>query len=570
MSFVSADIIQDIKSRLDPAAIVQRYVELQPAGDRLTGVCPFHQETKPSFSLNPVSGLYYCFGCQASGDIIDFYCRINGLDFPQGLAELAGEAGVELGTQAGPDTAQIQNRKACFQMHELAQSFFAQGLQAAHGAQARTYLARRNLSEKTTELFGLGWSPNDWHGLEHYLQKHGFKPPLGVQAGLLSENKQGRIYDRFRSRITFPIRDLSGRVIAFGGRIIGEGEPKYLNSSDSPIFKKGDLLFGLYEARKTITQTKVAILTEGYADVLALFQHGFHNACGVLGTALTTQQTQRLSGLCREVQLIFDGDRAGLQASLRSTEMILGFGLKVRVVKLPEDEDVDSFLQTRGAQKLHDLIQNASEGLAFCLEMISNNYSPKQTMDWAGGFLKNLRNATWRAYYIPRLASGLGINESELREALHSSRPQHRKPSTSPTFEVKNSGEIQRERELLRFAILCPAYKEALVQEGLDHVLKTERGRQLWSKLLQYGHETILPHLDKGEKQFFIQCQMQESELSDPEIMWEEIRSFLLKRKKKAEQKRLQDALRKAQQSGDEREVGRLLQEYSTFIRGEQ
>ncbi len=570
MSFVPAETIQDIKSRLDPVAIVQRYVALQPAGDRFSGVCPFHQETKPSFSLNPASGLYYCFGCQASGDIIDFYCQINGLDFLQGLAELAAEAGVELSSQAGTDTSQVTIRKSCLQMHDLAQSFFRQGLQAGRGTQARSYLARRNLSEKTTELFGLGWSPDEWHGLENYLKKHGFTPPQGVQAGLLSENKQGRIYDRFRSRITFPIRDLSGRVIAFGGRIIGDGEPKYLNSSDSPIFKKGDLLFGLYEARRTITQTKTAILTEGYADVLALFQHGFHNACGVLGTALTTKQIQRLSGLCQEVQLIFDGDRAGIQASMRSAEMILGYGLNVRVVRLPDNEDVDSFLQANGAQKLQDLLGNAEEGLAFCLEMISMKYSPKQTMDWAGGFLKNLQDPAWRAYYIPRLASGLGINESELRETLHPSRPRARGGSAASAFAVKNAGEIQRERELLRFAILCPAYRERLAGEGLDQVLKTARGRQLWSKLLQYGHEDILHRLDTREKQFFIRCQMQESDVSDPDLLWEEIRSFLRHQQHRNQQKQLQDALVKAQQSGDEREVARLLQEYSLFIKGEQ
>ena len=568
MPYLSPETIQDIKSRLDAVAIVQRYIELQPAGERLTGVCPFHQETKPSFSLNPVSGLFYCFGCQASGDIIDFYCQINGLDFPQAISELAAEAGVTLTGQASSDTSETEIRRSCFDMHALAQSFFTQGLRAENGAQARNYLNRRNLSGNITELFGLGWSPNDWHGLEHYLKQNGFAPSSGVRAGLLSENKQGRIYDRFRSRITFPIRDLSGRVIAFGGRIIGEGEPKYLNSSDSPIFKKGDLLYGLYEARKHITQTKTALLTEGYADVLALAQFGFLNACGVLGTALTAKQIQRLAGLCREVLLIFDGDRAGQQAALRSAEMILGFGLTVRVVTLPEDEDVDSFLQKYGAAKLQARLENAREGLAFCLEMISMNYSPRQTMDWAAGFLHKLREATWRAYYIPRLASGLGINESELREALHASRT----PSTGirSASDLKNTGEIQRERELLRFAICCPQYIEALSGRGLGEILQTGRGKQLWSKLLRHGHDAVLSYLDQGEKKFFIECQMQETAFSDPETLWEEIQAFLREKHKRDQQKRLQNALFKAQQSGDENEVARLLQEYSTFIKGDQ
>ncbi|MCF8037959.1 MAG: DNA primase [Desulfohalobiaceae bacterium] len=568
MPRISPEKIQEIKSRLDAVAIVQRYIDLKTAGgERWSGVCPFHQETKPSFSLSGASGLYYCFGCQASGDIIDFYCQINGLEFVQAVLELAAEARVDVEGGSG-DSSEARLRKTCFQLHELAQSFFRAQLTAEKGAPAREYLQSRNISRDIQELFGLGFAPAGWQFLMNHLRDQGYKSELGVQAGLLSKNDRDRTYDRFRSRITFPIRDLSGRVVAFGGRIVAEGEPKYLNSSESPIFKKGELLYGLFEARKQITQSKTAILTEGYADVLALFKHNFRNACGVLGTALTKTQVRRLSGLCQEALLIFDGDRAGRQAALRSAEMILTYGLKVRVVQLPDDEDVDSFLQKFGEEKLRDLLEKSTEGLAFCLGMITHNNSPRQTMSWATGLLKNLQDPTLQAYYLPRLAAGLGITEPELRAALRPAGPA-RKEWTKPAG-LKHLGRGQIERELLRFAIHCPEYREELGKHDLGQVLQTERGRNLWAKLKDYGHEAILSHLDEGEKRFFIQTRMEWARPADPAVLWEEVRDFLHRRQEQSTRKSLKAAIDKAQQEGNETEVSRLFQEYNKLITREQ
>lgn len=568
MARISPETIQEIKSRLDAVAIVQRYIELRPAGERWSGVCPFHQETKPSFSLSPDSGLFYCFGCLASGDIIDFYCQINGLEFAQGVRELAEEAGVELKEGGPADSARVGLRKSCYQMHELAQSFFAKQLSSPEGSAARDYLAKRHVSQKIRELFGLGFSPPGWQSLQTHLQKQGFRPDLGVQAGLLSKNQQGRTYDRFRSRITFPIRELSGRVVAYGGRIIGEGEPKYLNSSESPIFKKGDLLYGLFEARQHITQSKSAILTEGYADVLALFQHNFQNACGVLGTALTRAQVRRLSGLCQEVRLIFDGDRAGRQAALRSAEMILAYGLKVRVVELPDEEDVDSYLQQMGPDRLQDLLEKSPEGLAFCLRMITSNNSPRQTMSWAIGLLKDLQDPSLLAYYLPRLAKGLGLTEPELRSAfVRDSGSKEKKQSTVADF--KNLGRGQQERELLRFAIACPQYINKLQQHGLGQVLCTQRGQQLWDKLQKHTPDEILTYLDEREKGFVIQCRMELTRPAEPEVLWQEVREFLGRRQKRNQKQSLQAALDKAQQEGNEAEMARLLHEFNALIRGD-
>lgn len=565
MPRISSQTIEDIKSRLDMIELIRRYVDLKPAGGRFMGVCPFHQETKPSMSVNPEQGFYYCFGCQASGDAIDFYCRINGLDFVDGLKELASEVGVNIDHQAGDDQQhKAGERKIVLEMHELAQAFFRRGLQGRQGEAARQYLANRGVDRSVIDHFGLGWSPDSWNGLKNQLVQKGYRPEQGVTGGLLSQNANGRIYDRFRSRVIFPIHDLNGRVVAFGGRVIGDGEPKYLNSSESPIFKKGDLLYGLHQARKAVTQSKQVLLTEGYADVISMVQYGFVNACGVLGTALTRKQVQRLAGLCHTVILVFDGDRAGREAALRSTEMILCAGLKVRVVALPDQEDVDSLLRQEGAEALNGLIQEAEQGLAFCLNMITSLSSPKEVMAWALRFLKSMQDVSYRAYYLPRLAEGLKVSEIELRKAL--SEPASSRQEFSASLSGFSPG--QRDRELLGFAVRHPEFLSQLQDIGIEGVLSTQRGRQFWAKLMQYGPRDVLPSLDQGEKQFFIHARMHNIEHEDPSRVFEDITNFVTQTRRVKDRKTLQEALSQAQIRGDLNEQARLLEHYSNLVKG--
>ncbi len=566
MARFTSDKIAEIKNRLNLVDIVQRYVQLRQVGDRWIGVCPFHQETKPSLSINPELGLFYCFGCHASGDLIDFYCRINGLGFSEGVQELAREAGIDLAGQYDPASGKSLDRQICLDINSLAQKYFLNSFKTKEGQSALEYLQKRGLSPETIDQFGLGWSPEKWEGFKKYIINKGYAPEQGVKAGVLSQNKKGRIYDRFRGRVTFPIYNLSGKVIAFGGRVIGDGEPKYLNSSDTPLFKKGDTLYGLFQARRNITQNKEVILTEGYADVLTLIDYGFFNSCGVLGTALTRQQIKVLSGMCRKIILAFDGDRAGRQAALRSTEMILQAGLKVDVVCLPEDEDVDSLLRSRGSQQLKYFLNKAEDGLVFCLNMIKMNNSPKEIITWAINFLSNLQDISWRAYYLPRLADRLNLSESELRTALK----QNGRKQTKDTDSKQSVGRIkaQRDRELLRFAICNPNYLDQLIDLQMDLALQTERGKSFWMKLKKHGIQNILPYLDEGEKRFFVQTKLQENEKKASDQVWNELRDFLLKEQKRVDQQNLQNELKQAQEKGDLSEVNRLLKKYSHFLRG--
>ena len=312
----SRDAIRAIKERLNITDIVRRYVDLKRNGPRWVAPCPFHQETKPSFSVNEEQGLFYCFGCQASGDIFDFYGRINGLDFRETLEQLAAEAGITL--DRGPvdkkrqeeDRQRRSSRQTMLRMYELAAAHFAAALKSPEAEECRAYIQRRGLSPEIVERFGLGWARRDWHSLDLALQRAGYDMRLAAEAGLVGRSDRGSVYDRFRGRLIFPIKNLSNQVIAFGGRIIAdEDEAKYINSSDTPIYKKGEHLYGLAQARKGITVKGRALLTEGYMDVLTLHQFGYDNAVGVLGTALTLMvnaysQNERTNLLKENVQSV--------------------------------------------------------------------------------------------------------------------------------------------------------------------------------------------------------------------------------------------------------------------------
>ena len=565
-----SDTIEAIKARLNIVDIVRRYVDLRQVGDRWAGVCPFHQETKPSLSVHPEKGFYYCFGCQASGDLIDFYRDINGLEFRQALEELAREAGVDLDDRPDPKAAQRQaERRASLEMQSLAQRFFQATLEAVAGKQAREYLAARGVDRRMQDYFGLGFAPEGWQALGAELQRNGYTLQQGVTAGLLSQNRNGRIYDRFRNRVTFPIHDLGGKVIAFGGRVIGDGEPKYLNSSDSPIYKKGAHLYGLYQARQAVTQSKEVLLTEGYADVIALVRYGFTHACGVLGTALTAEQVRRLAGLARRVTLIYDGDRAGRQAASRSAEMLLRQGVQCRVVNLPDGEDVDSLLQQSGAAGFQRFVREAEEGLTFCLRVLRESGVAREILHWATEFLQGLQDRTWQAYFLPRVAAGLELSETELRRALDGggrsaagARSHHR------SEHLQQASPGQRDRELLHFAISCPQYCERLDVLGLEQALATERGRQLWRKIKSFSREELLLHLDASEKRFYIQSELHPLPAQRQRAVWEGIEQFLHKTRQEVTLQEVRTALKHAQESGDAEEMDRLLRAYTDMLGG--
>lgn len=429
--------VKAIKERLNIADLVRRYVELRQNGSRAMGCCPFHQEKTPSFSVNADEGFFYCFGCQASGDIFDFHARINGLEFKEALEQLAEECGITLergghsGKSGGQSGSLEKSRKQqALAMHELAKLHFVQNLKSPDGAGARAYLSGRELSPEVIRRFELGWSKPGWNSLHDALRKSGFKPEEAAQCGLLAKSERGSFYDRFRERLMFPIRNLAGKVVAFGGRVIGktDDQAKYINSSDSPIYKKGEHLYGLFESRRAISQERSIVLTEGYMDVISLHQFGIENSCGVLGTALTPEQVKRLGQLSSKLVLIFDGDTAGRKAALRAAEMILTKGLACTVVLMPDGEDIDSFLHKEGKDAFVRLRESAPDGFDFCLSVLQREFAIKDQLEWAGKFLGQIPvaqpgDASLKSHYFTAFTYGLGVKEETLREVMSKLSP---------------------------------------------------------------------------------------------------------------------------------------------------
>lgn len=588
---VDQGIIQSIKSRLDMVEIVRRYVDLKPMSGRFVAPCPFHQETKPSFSVNPDLGFYYCFGCQASGDVIDFYSRMNGLEFREALEALAEEAGVSLrDEQPDPLAARKkQLKKSCLDMHALASDYFRRMLASPAGKDAREYLTRRQLASGMVKGFGLGCSDEDWQGLQNFLQKKGFSPAQAVEAGLLSRNDTGRTYDRFRGRLIFPIQDLAGKIIAFGGRIIKDGEPKYLNSSDSPIYTKGEHLYGLYQARPAISKSRRALLTEGYVDVLALHQYGFCEAVGVLGTALTVEQVKRLGSLCREVMLVFDGDNAGRKAALRSAEMILSQGLTCRVVLLPEGQDADDLLRQSGAEAFIELLEQARDGFTYCAECVRATGSAREVMDFARRFLRGLRDPAWKAFYLPKLAESLTLAEGELRRAVASeqeARPggishaaarapvklQQGMPIKRPVGQAR-SVEEQRDERILQFAICFPRYRRLLIEKGMHLGLTSEWSRRLWSTIASHSdhHDDSFLYsvLDESERQIWARlATTSKMKLEEAEEEYKEVCRFLDSANWKERRASMIAAMNDARKRGDAAEADRLFHIFRELFLG--
>lgn len=426
-------------------------------------------------------GFYYCFGCQASGDVIEFYRTINGLEFGEAVEALAREAGLDVRRRPAYQPPGALSKGQCLEMHALAATFYRGMLGRPAGQVAREYIARRGLTAEIAERFFLGWAPAAWNELRDHLRRSGFSEKLAEKAGLVSASSRGTHYDRFRERLIFPIMNLTGQTVAFGGRSLTDSDgPKYLNSSETPIYTKGEHLYGLYQARRAMSHHKSVLLTEGYVDVLSLHQFGFENSCGVLGTALTREQVHRLSGLVGRVDLVFDGDNAGRKAAMRSAEMILAQGLRCRVLCLPEGEDVDSVLQKHGRERLEELVSRAVDGLDYCMRYVSETRSPKEVLQWARGFVRQLGDHDLQSYYLPKLPAGLGLSEAQWRQVL---------PDPGGSGDGEGSGTrleackpAQLDRDILSFAVRFPEYHAMLAELGLNEALATDRGRAFWKR----------------------------------------------------------------------------------------
>jgi DNA primase len=354
--------LEELRNRINLASLIGRKVRLVKRGREYSGLCPFHNEKSPSFTVNEDKGFYHCFGCGAHGDAVSFEMQASHLSFPEAVERLAAEAGLEPPRATPQEREKAKRQATLYDVIEAACAFFQQQLREPGGQTGAEYLRRRGLSEDTIARFRLGWSPDGREAMKRALAPQ-FGEPALIEAGLLIRPEGGGTpYDRFRGRVMFPITDRRGRVVAFGGRILGDGQPKYLNSPDTPLFHKGRLLYGLAQARNAAAAARTVVAVEGYMDVIALHQAGIQHSVAPLGTALTEQQIEELWKLADEPVLCFDGDAAGQRAAGRAALRALPLlrpGLSLRFATVPAAEDPDSLVKSGGVAAMQAVLERA-------------------------------------------------------------------------------------------------------------------------------------------------------------------------------------------------------------------
>ncbi|HEX9156046.1 MAG TPA: DNA primase, partial [Nitrospira sp.] len=394
------------------------------AGQNLKGLCPFHQEKSPSFTVSPSRQIFHCFGCGAGGNVFTFLTRITGASFPETVRDLGRKVGIEVqesAVQGGPQAAQTGRIE---QLNRVAAAWFQQNLREAQGGtEAREYLVRRGIQQATIDRFSIGVAPAEWDGLIKSLTKQGFSQGDLASAGLIIARDNGSgFYDRFRARVMFTITDLRKRVVGFGGRVLGEGTPKYLNSPDTALFKKGQTLFALDVAREAVTRTKTVIVVEGYFDAIALHQAGLTHTVATLGTALTPEHIQVLRRFASKVVLLFDPDAAGERAALRGLDLFVNSGLGVKVVTLPAGEDPDTYVRKEGPESFAHLEEQAPSLLDFALEHSLKTAESStiegriRSVDEVLRILQKSEHPIEREERIRLVAERLGINQQRLIE----------------------------------------------------------------------------------------------------------------------------------------------------------
>jgi DNA primase len=418
---IPEETLQTIRDRTDLVDLVGRHVALKKAGRSYKGLCPFHHEKTPSFTVNPERGIYHCFGCGVSGNAFEFLMKLEGLTFPEAARALAAGCGVEVPESGQGDGGLVERVLAA---NAAAQRFYQRALAGDAGRAARDYLARRGLDAESIERFGIGYAPPGWEELSGELRRAGVPAAVAERAGLVRERASGGHYDLLRDRVTFPIQDARGRVVAFGGRALAaDQEPKYLNSPESPVFRKREGFYGFPFALEAIRRGDRVVVCEGYFDRIALHRAGVEEAVATCGTALSEDHARGLRRRARHVVLLFDGDEAGRRAALRALETLLPAGLRVRAAALPAGDDPDSLLAREGAEALRAVVERAGAGLDLAIEsaVARGCATPEQKADAVAAvvpLLARVSDATERTAWAQRLALAVGARELDVEAAV--------------------------------------------------------------------------------------------------------------------------------------------------------
>ena len=478
MAFIPEDKLLEIKDAASIEEVVGQYVKLTQKGRNLSGLCPFHSETKPSFTVAPEKGIFHCFGCGVGGNVFSFLMHYHRLSFPEAVQELARRYGIPVSVKdLGPEGAQqAKKRTKAYEANAAAAAFYAATLASSEGRPGRDYLKKRGLTPEIIRAFQLGYAVDEWDALRRHFQNRGISLDLAQDVGLLAPRDRGGFYDRFRGRIMFPIFDRQSRVIAFGGRIIGDGEPKYLNSPETQLYSKGRTLYGLPQAAEALRSSGVALVVEGYLDLIALQVHGIGNVLATLGTALTREQVRLLKSLADKVVLVYDGDAAGAKAMKRAFPLFAQENLAVRALPLPAGLDPDSYAQAHGVELFRTAWDAAHPWFSYLLEDLIATHGLDiegrvRILEELRPYVQALTDPVEQDLWLRATSERLRVDAAALRKSLTSLAP-----ISAARLDQTRNIVVDQERKLLRWVLGHP---EAVNSEELEEWIEEFRNPEL-------------------------------------------------------------------------------------------
>ncbi len=488
--FIPEETVSAVKNASDIVGIISEVVMLNKTGRNYVGLCPFHSDKTPSFTVSPDKQMFHCFGCGEGGNVFSFVMKYHAISFPEAVRQLASRCGIEVSMEKMPPEmkSRMKRQEALLSINRRAMDFFRHCLlDVAQGRLARAYLKKREMREDVLQRFGVGYAPDSWDGLLSFMSKQGVFPDLLATAGLaIARKDKPGYYDRFRNRIMFPIMDAGGRLVGFGGRVMDDSLPKYLNSPETALYSKSRILYGLNHSKLRCRETDVVYIVEGYFDLISMYCHGIENAVATLGTALTPDHVHMLKGYAGRFVLVYDSDQAGIKAALRTVETFRKEEIQGRILVLPSGEDPDSFLMKFGSDAFEKIAQNAMDPMTFLMETSIKQHGLSvegklRIISQISRLLASVGDPVARSLYVRSLADRIGVEEKAVLEKIRSAcrdrgnvspvKPQNiLKGGPAPEDRGVESAKFQRfERQIVAMMLQFPEIlQEVRVRQLVD------------------------------------------------------------------------------------------------------
>jgi DNA primase len=589
---IPEEIVDEIRQRTDLVGLIGDYLKLERRGKNMVGLCPFHSEKTPSFTVSPEKQLFHCFGCGASGNAFSLIMQMENMPFPEAARFLANRVGVRIPEPTRTASAEDNLKERIYKLNLLAVRYYAYCLnKTPAGKKAREYLLKRGITSDSIELFMLGYSPADWNDFYNFARKKGAQPELMIKAGLVSPGKDKGYYDRFRNRVMFPIFNISGKAVGFGGRSLTDDQksgPKYLNSPETPVFSKGQVLYALNLAREDIRREKKAVVMEGYTDVIAVYQAGIKNVVASLGTALTAEQGRLLRHQAETVVTAYDADSAGEAATWRGLAVLQSTGCLVQVAELPVGSDPDSYIREKGKDAFNELVESAVPLMEYRLQQLKKRFnlaSDKGRIDYIEElmpFLLAAVNEVEQDFYLKKASEEIGVDENALRSELK----KRRKKGTRYQDTEKSKPNLEAETIAIRPAekiLLSLMLQSKEIAELGRNLLQTEfiddpRVRQVMTVLWEIAATETIVSAEKLINRFADQqiTRLITEAVTDPSLqdippqiakrMAEDCISQLYHVWSERRQRELQQKIKELEAQGSDEQLAALLKEHQQML----